>query len=168
MTDTGPRTRRYAGTSMPTTIAVPLPQCCPVSGNPHPGSAITISYTTAGRVLDVEHLPAYLSGYVGGLVRGGRVATRDMEGMIQRIAYECAAALGAPVTVDADLRIAPGDQRMQIRASASVPRGVKTDSLGHGWCHERLTYDQSRDMCARCGCVYHAVFDGRWKRPCSG
>lgn len=83
-----------------------LPRCCPVSGNPRPGSEIHISYQPDKYHLQVAALRLYVDSY-----QGGRGAVRSMEGMIQQIAHDCAQAAEVGVTVKADLVIAP-DQRM--------------------------------------------------------
>lgn len=85
-----------------------LPRCCPVSGNPQPGSEIKISYEPNGRCLEVAALRTYLDSYVG-----GRGPVRSMEGMIQQIADDTAKTLGVMVTVEADLIIEPS-QRMGL------------------------------------------------------
>lgn len=93
---------------------VPLPPCCPVSGNPQAGSTITISYTPAACFLEVYSLQKFVNSFVG-----GREGVRDMEGMIQTIARDCANLLGVPVKVRADLNLQPG-QRMILRVKATA------------------------------------------------
>jgi NADPH-dependent 7-cyano-7-deazaguanine reductase QueF len=89
-----------------------LPACCPVSGNPQPGSAIRISYKPDTCFLEVYALRKYIDSY-----RGGRGDVRDMEGMIQQIALDCAAAVGVPVTVVASIVLQRGDKmRIVVRA----------------------------------------------------
>ena len=80
---------------------LPLPSCCPVSGNPHPGSSIRISYRAAARVLEVYSLGAYLRSFVGGHPSG----VRTMEGMIQQVASDCVEALGVSVAVRASVQL---------------------------------------------------------------
>lgn len=83
---------------------LPLPRCCPVSGNPQPGSVLLVMYTPANHFLEVYSLRKYVDQFVGGF---GNV--RDMEGMIQTIAEACAQALGTLVTVGALIFLQRGD-----------------------------------------------------------
>lgn len=87
---------------------IELPPCCPVSKNPRPGSTLTICYRPVGSVLEVGSLYAYIHQYKGGLRdETGTLVVRDMEGMISLIAAHCAQALRVPVSVCAQLVIAP-------------------------------------------------------------
>jgi NADPH-dependent 7-cyano-7-deazaguanine reductase QueF len=89
-----------------------LPQCCPVSGNPQPGSYIVISYAPADLVLEVYALRKYINEFVG-----GRGDVRSMEGMIAQIAQDCRQAVGVKVKVRAYLIINPGQvMNMVVRA----------------------------------------------------
>jgi NADPH-dependent 7-cyano-7-deazaguanine reductase QueF len=90
-----------------------LPRCCPVSGNPLPGSLVTIRYRVGERVLEVYALRAYIDAFRGGHPDG----TRNMEAMIQKIARDCAEALGVLVFVHAHLHLAPY-QEMRISVTA--------------------------------------------------
>lgn len=91
-----------------------VPPCCPVSKNPRPGSQLMIVYSPQGAVLEVGALYAYLHQYRGGLRNEqGDILVRDMEGLISRVAQDCANAVGVPVSVCADLIIAP-KQRMLV------------------------------------------------------
>lgn len=92
---------------------IPLPSCCPVSGNPQPGSKITISYHPKDKFLEVYSLKKYIDEYIGGHDSG----IRDMEGMIQQIALDCATAIGGYVRVDANIKLQFGDE-MQLVAKA--------------------------------------------------
>jgi NADPH-dependent 7-cyano-7-deazaguanine reductase QueF len=76
-----------------------LPPCCPVSGNPQPGSTLTIRYCPAATVLEVYGLAAHIKRFIGGSPDG----IRNMETMIQQIALDCAAMINVPVSVRADL-----------------------------------------------------------------
>ena len=100
------------------THCIPLPSMCPVSGNPQPGSQITIAYTPAACFLEVYSVASYLDRYIGGWRRDG-IIIRDMEQTIQTIASDCARALGVAVDVSADLVL--DSQTMTICASASWP-----------------------------------------------
>jgi hypothetical protein len=102
---------------------VSLPRCCPVSGNPQPGSRLRVSYTpTAGLVVPVEDLADMVEQYVGGL--GG---IRAQEEMIQHIAARCAAGVRVPVRARADLQIAPpfgGEQQRMVVSVRAIPKNV--------------------------------------------
>lgn len=87
---------------------IELPPCCPVSKNPRPGSIIIICYRPQGSVLEVGALYAYIHQYKGGLKdETGTLIIRDMEGMVGLIAEHCAQVVGVPVSVCAQLVIAP-------------------------------------------------------------
>ncbi len=70
-----------------------------MSKNPAPGSTIRISYRSSRHILEVFALNHYLRAFIGGHPDG----TREMEAMIQKIALDCATALGVAVVVRADL-----------------------------------------------------------------
>lgn len=91
---------------------LPLDRCCPVSGNPQPGSEVRISYRAGATVLEVYALTAYLKGFVGGSPEG----TRTLEGMIQQIAADAAEVLGVRVGVRADVLLQQGRVRLRARA----------------------------------------------------
>jgi NADPH-dependent 7-cyano-7-deazaguanine reductase QueF len=91
---------------------------CPRSKNPQPQSTIKIVYRPKSFVLEIGRLYAYLDQYKGGLRdEAGNIVVRSMEGMIDRVALDCAAALGTPVRVYADLVLAPREvMRLKARA----------------------------------------------------
>lgn len=95
--------------------SVPVPECCPVSHNPRPGSAVRVSYRPKRVVVPVEALEERVRGYVGGFE-----SIRGMEEMIQDIARWCAQETGVAVRVVADLVIQPpyGGEIQQMRVSA--------------------------------------------------
>lgn len=96
-----------------------IPVCCPVSKNPRSGSTITISYYPNGQSLEVASLIALIHSFKGGLYDdAGQLIVRDMEGMIQRIAEECARVLAVSIVVEADLQILP-KQRMKLTVEGS-------------------------------------------------
>ncbi|GHO61333.1 hypothetical protein KSC_002250 [Ktedonobacter sp. SOSP1-52] len=100
-----------------------LPDCCPVSKNPRPGSKVTISYRAKEMVLDITPLYAYIHQFVGGLrTETGELDVRDMEGMLLRIAHDCAQVVRVPVRVTAQLYVLP-KQEMKIVARG-YPRDV--------------------------------------------
>lgn len=114
-----PNTRAFVSHS------VPLPQCCPVSGNPAAGSKLTVSYLPAGVVFPVEDLAAFVAEYVG-----GRGEVRGMEEMIQELANRVNGVVGVNVRAVAYLIINPpfgGDpQTMRVTARASRRTETKT------------------------------------------
>lgn len=96
------------------TLCLDLPQCCPKSKNPFPGSKLMIIYYPDGVVIEVASMTAYLHGYIGGYRdETGEVVIRDMEGMIKQVAKHCAQVARVPVTVCADLVIKP-TQKMYL------------------------------------------------------
>lgn len=99
--------------------SAPIPPCCPVSGNPLPGSKVTVCYFPAGVVFPVEDLEAFISEYVGG--HAAR-AIRNMEEMIQDLAIRVEEVVRVPVRVYADLVIQPpyGGAVQGMRVSARV------------------------------------------------
>ena len=99
--------------SMEETHVLPLDPACPVSGNPQAGSSISIIYTPASLLLEVESLRAYVDSYTG-----GRGDIRSMEGMIQGITQDAANILGVAVEVRADLNIRP-NQKMMLKCISS-------------------------------------------------
>ncbi len=99
-----------------------LPAMCPVSGNPQPGSVLTVSYTAVEWFLEIETLGEYIEGFIGGK-QVGRTFIRDMEQTVQRVAIDCAASVGVPVEVVADLKIADDPQeRTRIRDYRLIAR----------------------------------------------
>lgn len=85
---------------------------CPVSGNPQPGSRLTISYKGTEYFLEVAALKAFIESY-----RGGRGGVRSMEGMLQEITQACADILRVDVTLRSFLRIEP-EQIMRVTCYA--------------------------------------------------
>lgn len=71
-----------------------LPELCPASHNPMPGSSITISYRGKRRFLEVFSLSAYIQASIGHPI------VRDVEALTQAVAIDCAEALGQKVEVD--------------------------------------------------------------------
>ncbi len=100
---------------------------CPVSKNPQPQSTIKIVYRPESFVLEIGRLYAYLEQYKGGLRdKAGNIVVRSMEGMIDRVALDCAQALGVPVRVYADLVLAPREtMRLKARAYPVEVQGCK-------------------------------------------
>jgi hypothetical protein len=130
--------------------SVPLPQCCPMSGNPMPGSKLTVSYIPAGVVFPVEDLASFVAEYVG-----GRGDVRGMEEMIQELANRVRDAVGVNVRAVADLIIKPpfgGDQQtMRVTARATRDQAMRPTEKhvtpemlldAAGWCQSE---DELRD-----------------------
>lgn len=94
-----------------------LPQMCPISGNPQPGSVLEAHYRPIAAFLEVEALAHYIASFVG-----GRDGVRDMEQTIQAIAAHCAERVGVRVVVIARLVIATpsGMQRLRLVANSGV------------------------------------------------
>ena len=92
-----------------------LPQCCPFSGNPQSGSTIEIRYTPVSKHIEVYSLRDYIASYIGGkkCPDSGKLIEREMEGMIQRIAIDCATAASVPVSVVAHLVLDCGRLRVE-------------------------------------------------------
>lgn len=87
---------------------IDLPECCPISKNPRPGSTIEISYRPCEKSLEVKSLVGYIHSFKGGLHdEYGVLIVRDMESMLCRIAHDCATVLGVEVTLQAQLVILP-------------------------------------------------------------
>jgi NADPH-dependent 7-cyano-7-deazaguanine reductase QueF len=103
---TQPNEDRCASTWVTHKLA--LPKCCPVTGNPFPGSEIEITYTPNFFILEVAALHAYIQSYVG-----GRGDVRSMEGMIQNIAQDCSNCIEQTVKVIANLSLEP-TQKMRV------------------------------------------------------
>lgn len=83
---------------------LPLPACCPVSGNPQAHSFLMLCYTPKSAFLEVYSLRKYLESFIG-----GKEGIRDMEGMIQAIAQDCATAIGVSVLAGAYINLQRGD-----------------------------------------------------------
>lgn len=90
-------------------LTVALPRCCPVSGNPMPGSTLTLRYRPAGSVLETYSLEALLQKFRGGFAGVGPYrAERNMEGMAALVARMAADALGVRVRYRAELVLDTG------------------------------------------------------------
>lgn len=100
----------YPDTALLQWHILPLPACCPVSGNPQPGSQVVILYHARTAFLEVYGLRKMIDAYIGGHESG----LRDMEGMIQDIAIRCATLIQAPVTVGAYIRLQRFDGMVTI------------------------------------------------------
>lgn len=104
---------------------VEVPPCCPVSRNPRPGSTLTIVYRANEQVLEVASLYAYIHQFVGGLRNAtGELLVRDMEGMLLRVAQDCAQTLCVPVRVYARWHVAPKQQVSVIARGYPQEKGA--------------------------------------------
>lgn len=115
----GLRVQRVTGPEMRTHVShtVELPRCCPVSGNPHPGSTLRLSYIPDGWVVEVYSLPQVLQRFVGGWQGTDRYpAERNMEGMIRTLAQMVADALGVRARVRASLILDAGNEVLRVSA----------------------------------------------------
>lgn len=114
---------RTCSSSVPIFIShsVPLPRCCPVSGNPLPGSRLTVCYMPEAIVFPVENLATFVAEYVDG---HGTRNVRNMEEMIQDLAVRVRDEVGVSVRAVAALIIQPpygGDQQtMRVSARAAA------------------------------------------------
>ena len=74
---------------------VKVPALCPATGNPQPGSTLTITYIPEARLLELYSLAEYVHSFIG------HQTVRDIEYFAQTLAQDCADALGVPVSVRA-------------------------------------------------------------------
>ena len=95
---------------------VELPELCPATENPRPGSTLTICYEARERLLELFSLDGYIAAFIGHPV------VRDMEYFVQTVAQDCADALGHEVEVRADVRFnrVRQGQRLAVRAAPSA------------------------------------------------
>ena len=89
-----------------------MPELCPYSHNPGPGSTLRLSYTAGAWILELFALEAYLPGFIAHPV------VRDNELLAQTVATEAAEALGVRVEVELDLKVAGLKQRQRVRVRA--------------------------------------------------
>lgn len=94
-----------------------LPELCPASRNPAPGSTLSVAYTPGERFLELFSLDAYVLAFTAHPV------VRDLELFVQTVAEDCAAVLEQPVTVTAHFRLnmVRQSQRITVRVRPSVP-----------------------------------------------
>ncbi|WP_135230187.1 hypothetical protein [Deinococcus fonticola] len=90
-----------------------LPELCPATLNPRPGSTLTLRYQAGELLLELFSLDTYMDAFIGHPV------VRDMEFFVQTVALDAASALGGEVTAVADVtfnRLRQG-QRITVRAT---------------------------------------------------
>ncbi|GAB4124400.1 MAG: hypothetical protein Fur005_34190 [Roseiflexaceae bacterium] len=110
-------TNAYPHLAMTVDLLNPFERLCPISGEPQTGSTLRISYQAAALLLETRALRRYLASFAGENPHG----VRDLEEAAQRIALDCANAVGVAVTVSADYRLAQGSMLVQVVAHPSPP-----------------------------------------------
>lgn len=100
---------------------VPLPPCCPISGNPRDPSSLILTYLPRGWCLEVYSLRQLVERFVGGWKGNAHYpAERNMEGMIRLLVQMAADALGQPVSGRAYLTLDTGAMRIRAKATPNV------------------------------------------------
>lgn len=100
------------GLSTRQTHLLELPELCPASHNPLPGSSIGIYYKSKRRFLEVFSLSAYIQASIGHPI------VRDVEALTQAIALDCAQALGQKVQVEGRFLLRGLAQKVITKVSA--------------------------------------------------
>ena len=101
-------------------LTYPFAQLCPFSGEPQPGSSITISYTAGALLLETKALRQYLASFAGENLHG----VRDLEQAAQVIAQQCANILQIGVQVQAVYVLSIGRMEVDVQAepaNATLP-----------------------------------------------
>jgi len=94
------------------THCLQLPQLCPASKNPGPGSTLRISYVGKQRFLEVFSLSDYIQSFIA------HPKVRDVELFTQTIARDCHHALnGEPVRVQGHFELPGIGQSVTITVS---------------------------------------------------
>lgn len=108
------RTIANAHPELPTVVehVLELPELCPKTRNPAPGSTLTLRYAAAGRLLELFSLDRYVDAFVGHTV------VRDMEVFVQVTAQDAANAAGVTVTATADVGLVGLRQRQRVTVVA--------------------------------------------------
>jgi len=94
-----------------------LPELCPASKNPKPGSSVTVRYEAGARLLELFSLDQYIDGFVGHRI------VRDIEFFTQVVGEDCANALGQAVEVFADIELNAVRQRQKVSLTARPTPG---------------------------------------------
>ena len=102
----------YPALIMRVRLTYPFAQLCPISGEPQPGSTITISYNAGALLLETKALRQYLASFVGQNPHG----VRDLEQAAQVIAQECANMLHTNVHVHAEYLLNVGKMEVEVEA----------------------------------------------------
>ena len=106
----------YPALTMRVRLIYPFAQLCPISGEPQPGSTITISYTAGALLLETKALRQYLASFAGENPYG----IRDLEEAAQVIAQACANMLHTSVQVHAEYHLNIGTMEVEIAAEPSA------------------------------------------------
>ncbi|MEF2279817.1 hypothetical protein V3W47_16100 [Deinococcus sp. YIM 134068] len=94
-----------------------LPELCPATRNPAPGSTLTLRYAAGGRLLELFSLDTYIDAFVAHPV------VRDMEMFVQTVAVDAANALGVEVTASADVSFRGLRQGQRVTVAARPEMG---------------------------------------------
>jgi NADPH-dependent 7-cyano-7-deazaguanine reductase QueF len=106
----------YPALRMRVCLTYPFAQLCPISGEPQPNSAITISYNAGALLLEIKALRQYLASFVGENPHG----VRDLEEATQVIAQQCANILHTSVHVYAKYHLNIGKMEIEVEAEPSA------------------------------------------------
>ena len=106
----------YPALTMRVRLTYPFAQLCPVSGEPQPGSTITISYTAGALLLETKALRQYLASFAGENPYG----VRDLEHTAQVIARQCANMLHTSVQIRAEYYLSIGKMEVEVEAEPSI------------------------------------------------
>lgn len=100
-----------------------LPELCPASKNPKPGSTMTLSYQAGAQILELFSLDQYIAAF------RGHPIVRDMEYFTQVVAQDAADTLGHQVSVHAELsyNMINQQQRISVLAKPSIDQRRSTD-----------------------------------------
>ena len=105
----------YPALTMRVRLTYPFAQLCPISGEPQPGSTITISYNAGALLLETKALRQYLASFAGENPHG----VRDLEEAAQVIAQQCADILHTSVQVHAAYLLNIGKMDVEVAAEPS-------------------------------------------------
>lgn len=89
-----------------------LPELCPATGNPKPGSTLRLRYQAGAKLLELFSLDAYLDAFIG------NPKVRDMEYFVQTVARDAALALGQEVEAVAEVQFNRVRQGQKITVKA--------------------------------------------------
>lgn len=106
----------YPALTMRVRLTYPFAQLCPISGEPQPGSTITISYNAGAFLLETKALRQYLASFAGENVHG----VRDLEEAAQVIAQQCANILHTSVHIHATYHLNIGKMDVEVEAEPST------------------------------------------------
>ena len=102
----------YPTLTMRVRLTYPFAQLCPISGEPQPGSTITISYNAGALLLETKALRQYLASFAGENPHG----VRDLEEAAQVIAQQCADILHTRVELSALYHLLIGEMVVEVQA----------------------------------------------------